>query len=73
VPSPSREPVRNVQPAATPDTYPCQGTPRGFAAGAAAHLLALATAEGAVLVVLVITTGTEAAMLAVSFRPEPPG
>jgi transposase len=49
------------------------GTPRGFAAGAAAHLLALATAEGAVLVVLVITTGTEAAMLAVGFRPEPPG
>jgi len=49
------------------------GTQRGFAAGAAAHLLALATAEGAVLVVLVITTGTEAAMLAVGFRPEPPG
>jgi hypothetical protein len=49
------------------------GTPREFSAGTAAHLLALATAEGAVLVVLVVATGTEAAMLVVSFRPEPPG
>ena len=49
------------------------GTPREFLARAAMHLLAAATVEGAVLVALVITTGTEAAMLAVSFRPEPPG
>src|SRR3954451_10378270 len=49
------------------------GTPREFLARAAAHLLALATADGAVLVVLAVATGTEAAMLVVSFRPEPPG
>jgi transposase len=49
------------------------GTPRAFVAGAAAHVVALATADAAVLVVLVITTDTEAAMLVVSFRPEPPG
>jgi transposase len=49
------------------------GTPREFLARASAHLLALATADGAVLVVLVIATGTEAAMLVVSFWPEPPG
>jgi transposase len=49
------------------------GTPREFVAGAAAHLLALATADGAVLVVLVVVIGAEAAMLVVSFEPEPPG
>jgi transposase len=49
------------------------GTPREPLAGAAAHLLALATVEGAVLVVLAAATGTEAAMLVVSFQPEPPG
>jgi transposase len=49
------------------------GTPREFLARAAAHLLVLATADGAVLVVLAVATGTEAAMLVVSFRPEPPG
>jgi transposase len=49
------------------------GTPREFLAGAAAHLLAVATADGAVLVVLTAATGTEAAMLVVSFQPEPPG
>jgi transposase len=48
------------------------GTPREFFAGAAAHLLALATADGAVLVLLVVATGAEAAMLVVSFEPEPP-
>jgi transposase len=48
------------------------GTPREFLARAAAHLLALATADGAALVVLAVATGTEAAMLVVSFRPEPP-
>jgi transposase len=49
------------------------GTPRAFVAGASAHLLALATADGATLVILTVATGTEAAMLVVSFRPEPPG
>jgi transposase len=48
------------------------GTPRGFVAGTVAHLLALATADGAVLVVLTVAAGTEAAMLVVSFQPEPP-
>ncbi|HET7659524.1 MAG TPA: transposase [Oryzihumus sp.] len=48
------------------------GTPREFLARAAAHLLVLASADGAALVVLVVATGTEAAMLVVSFRPEPP-
>jgi hypothetical protein len=47
------------------------GTPREFLARASAHLLALVTAD-AVLVVLVIATGAEAAMLVVSFQPEPP-
>src|ERR687883_971859 len=49
------------------------GTPRAFVAGAAAHLLALATAEGASLIVLVVATAAEAAMLVVSFEPEPGG
>ena len=49
------------------------GTLREFLARAAAHLLVLASADGAALVVLVVATGTEAAMLVVSFRPEPPG
>jgi hypothetical protein len=48
------------------------GTPRGFVAGTMAHLLALATADGAVFVVLTVAAGTEAAMLVVSFQPEPP-
>ena len=48
------------------------GAPREFLAGAAAHLLALATADGAVLVVLVVVIGAEAAMLVVSSEPEPP-
>src|SRR5690242_742387 len=47
------------------------GTPRELVAGAAAHLLAAATADGAVLVV--VATGTEVALLVVSFQPEPPG
>jgi nucleotide-binding universal stress UspA family protein len=37
------------------------------------HLLALASADGAALVLLVVATGAEAAMLAVTFMPEPPG
>jgi transposase len=49
------------------------GTPREFLAGASAHLLALATADGAVLVVLLVANGTEAAMVVDSFQPEPPG
>jgi transposase len=48
------------------------GTPREFLAGASAHLLALATADGAVLIVLTVAAGTETAMLVVSFQPEPP-
>src|ERR687883_280453 len=48
------------------------GTPREFLARASAHLLALATADGAALVVLIIASGTEAAMLVISFQPEPP-
>ena len=47
------------------------GTPRRFLAGASAQLLALATADGAIIVVLAIARHGEAAMLAVSFEPEP--
>jgi transposase len=47
------------------------GTPRGLLAGASAYLLALATANGAIFVVLTIASHGEAAMLAVSFEPEP--
>jgi hypothetical protein len=47
------------------------GTPRGFLARASAHLLILTPADDAVLVILVVATGTEAATLAVSFEPEP--
>jgi transposase len=47
------------------------GTPREFLARASAHLLALATTDGAALVVRVVATGTEAAMLAVSIEPKP--
>jgi transposase len=47
------------------------GTPREFLARAA-HLLAFATADGAVLVVLVVAAAAEAAVLVVSFQPEPP-
>ena len=39
-------------------------------ARASAHLL-LATADGAAPVVLIVAAGAEAAMLAVSFEPEP--
>jgi hypothetical protein len=49
------------------------GTPREFVARASAHLLVFATAEGAALVILTVATGTEAAMLVVSFEPEPVG
>jgi hypothetical protein len=49
------------------------GTPREFLARASASVLAFTPADDVVLVVLVITTGTEAAMLAVSFEREPLG
>jgi transposase len=49
------------------------GTPREFLARASARLLALATADGAVFVVLTVATGTEIAMLVVSLQPELPG
>ena len=49
------------------------GTPREFLARASARLSVLATAEGAALVILTVATGTEAAMLVVSFEPEPGG
>jgi len=49
------------------------GTPRGFLARPSAHLMILTTADGAVLVILVAATNGDAAMLAVSFEPEPDG
>jgi hypothetical protein len=49
------------------------GTPKEFLARAPARLLALAPADGLVRVILSVTTGTEAAMLAVSLEPEPGG
>ena len=48
------------------------GTPRELLARASAHLLLLTAAEGAVTVILVVATGTEAAMLVVSVEPQPP-
>jgi hypothetical protein len=48
------------------------GTAREFLARASAHLLGLTTANGATLVALTVVTGTKAAMLVVSFQPEPP-
>ncbi len=45
------------------------GTPREYLARASAHLLALATADGAVLAILVVATDAEAAMLVVSIEP----
>ena len=47
------------------------GTPREFLAGGSAYLLALVHANGAALAILVVTTGTETAMHAVSLAPEP--
>src|SRR5437588_1742574 len=45
------------------------GTPREFLARASAHLLVLASADGAALVILTVATGTEVAMLVVSLVP----
>ena len=47
------------------------GTPREFLARASAHLLALSTADGTASVILAIASGTEAAMLVISFQPVP--
>jgi transposase len=47
------------------------GTPREFLARASAHLLAFAPADDTVLVIFVVTTGTDAAMLAARFEPKP--
>src|SRR3954453_2748402 len=47
------------------------GTPREFLVRASAHLLLLATAEGATAAIRVVATGTEAAILVVSGQPEP--
>jgi hypothetical protein len=44
---------------------------REFLARASARLLVLATADGAVLILLTVATGSDAAMLAVSLVPEP--
>jgi transposase len=49
------------------------GTPRELLAGGSAYLLAFAPADGATLAILVVTTGAETAMLAISLEPEPPG
>ena len=49
------------------------GTPRGLLAGASAYLLALTTANGAVFVILITATDSEAALLAVSCKPDPNG
>ena len=48
------------------------GTPREFLTGASTHLLALATADDAVLIVLTVAVGTETAMLVAVLMPEPP-
>jgi transposase len=47
------------------------GTPREFPARASARLLLLTTADDAIAAILVVATGTEAAMLVVSVQPEP--
>ena len=49
------------------------GTPREFLAGASAHLMLLTTADDTLTGILIVATGTEAAMLVVSFEPDPHG
>ena len=46
------------------------GTPRELLARASAHLLAVTTAD-AFTGILIVTTGTEAAMVVVSVKPQP--
>jgi transposase len=47
------------------------GTPREFLARTSAHLLLLATADGAALVIPIVAASTEAAVLVLSPQPEP--
>jgi transposase len=47
------------------------GTPRELLAGASAHLLAFASADGTLSVILAAATDAEAALIVLSFRPEP--
>jgi transposase len=47
------------------------GTPREFLATTSAHLLVLATADGAACIVLTVANDTETAILVVSFEPVP--
>jgi hypothetical protein len=47
------------------------GTSRNLLAGASAHLFAFAPADGTLFAILAVTTDPEAAMLVLSFRPEP--
>ena len=49
------------------------GTPRELLAGASAHLVLLTTADGTLTGILILATGTEAAILVVSFEPDPHG
>ena len=49
------------------------GTPREFLAGASAHLMLLTTAADAVLGILIVAAGAEAAMLVITVEPEPHG
>jgi hypothetical protein len=47
------------------------GTPRELLAGVSAHLLLLTTSDDALTGILIAATGTEAAVLIVSFEPDP--
>ena len=46
------------------------GTPREFLGGVSAHLMLLTTADGTLTGILILSTGTEAAMLVVRFEPD---
>ena len=46
------------------------GTPKEFLARASAHLMLLTTAADTLTIILIVATGTEAAMLVVSFEPD---
>ena len=46
------------------------GTPREFLGGVSAHLMLLTTADDTLTGILIISTGTEAAMLVVRFEPD---
>src|SRR5215212_4970003 len=47
------------------------GTPRELLAGASAHLLLLTTVDGTLTGILIVATGTQAAVLIISFEPDP--